>query len=116
MLARGRERLRFRLVRRGVAISAAATVLTGASLSAAAPKSMMVATVEAALNLVSGKTLTTCGVSVGVANLAKGGLTMYSKKLLLILALFFLTGTIAIWRPLRGGEQRRAGGPTGGGK
>ena len=97
MLHLGRKRLRFRLIRRGVTLSsAAATVPNGIGLSAAVPPTLAAATVQAALNVVSGQKLTACGVSAGVAALAKGALNMGAKKTLLILALTLSTGIIAI--------------------
>jgi RNA polymerase sigma factor (sigma-70 family) len=97
LLDRGRERLRFRLLRRGVTLSAAgAALLTHTTLSAAVPRKLAVFTVEAALNAVSGKTLAGCGVSEAVATLAMGELIMGPKKMLLIAALVLLTGTVAL--------------------
>ena len=98
LLDRGRERLRFRLMRRGVTLSvaASATLLADTALSAAVPLSLAAPTVKAGVNLVSGKTLAECGVSASVATLVKGGLIMGPKKIVLILAIVFLTGTIAV--------------------
>src|SRR5271166_2450533 len=56
LLERGRERLRFRLTRRGVALAAAASATMVAPLSAAVPPGLGVGTAQAALNVVSGKT------------------------------------------------------------
>jgi RNA polymerase sigma factor (sigma-70 family) len=70
MLERGRELLRSRLVRRGVALSAGslAAILSGNALSAAAPAALSDSTVKAALAFAAGK-LATAG---GAAGLAEG--------------------------------------------
>ena len=108
LLDRGRQLLRFRLIRRGLTLSAttSATLLTDTALTAAVPRALAVATIQAALNVVSGQKLTACGVSAGVAILAKGELMMGAKKMLLILALAFLTGTIAVSAGVWAGTRR----------
>ena len=69
LLDRGRERLRFRLQRRGVTLSAAglAAVLAETAWGATVSPQVAAPVLKAAMNLVSGKTLAACGVSEAVA-------------------------------------------------
>ena len=111
LLDRGRERLRFRLLRRGLSPAAAgsATLLTSTARSAAVSPPLAAATLQAALNVVSGQSLAVCGVSATVAKLTKGGLTMGPKKVL-ILALMLVAGALGggavIWAS--SGQNRAA--------
>ena len=111
LLDRGRDRLRSRLIRRGVTLStAAATTLlaeSGKPLSAAIAPSLFDATVQACLSVVSGRTLAECGVSASVVTLVKGGLVMSVKKFVLVLALGLLMGTASVAAVLwaNGGEE-----------
>ena len=100
LLDRGRDRLRSRLTRRGVTLSAAtsATLLAHPSkgMSVMVPRSLADSTIQACFNIISGKTLAECGVSASVVTLVKGGLVMSAKKMLMILALVLLTGAVAV--------------------
>jgi RNA polymerase sigma factor (sigma-70 family) len=92
-LARARERLRGRLVRRGVALSAAGGGLLGEDLIAAAPPALVTATLKAANLTVAGKTAAAAGVSASVAILVEGVLrTMLVNKLknLVVVVLAFV--------------------------
>ena len=106
LLDRGRERLRFRLSRRGVTLSAAGLAMvlgeTAWAATMISPR-LAVPTVLAGMNLVSGKTLVECGVSASVVTLVKGGLSMYPKKMLLVLALLLFGVGAAIWASAAGG-------------
>jgi hypothetical protein len=102
MLNRGRERLRFRLIRRGVtSTTASAGLLALSSLSAGVPNWLAASTAKAAVNAASGQGLSGCGVSAAVAALAKQGLVMDPKKNLLILAMLFLAGTLTFCAAMR---------------
>ena len=87
LLDRGRERLRFRLLRRGVTLSALLTT----ALCAAVPPLLAASTAQAALKLAAGQPLTGCGVSAMVANLTRKGLFMSAKRPILIMAFMLLT-------------------------
>lgn len=106
LLDRGRERLRFRLMRRGVALSAAgvATMLGETGWAATVSPVLAVPTVQAAMKLVSGKTLAECGVSASVVTLVKGGLSMYPKKMLLVLMLLLLGVGAVLWAANSGAD------------
>jgi RNA polymerase sigma factor (sigma-70 family) len=113
-LERGRDRLRSRLIRRGVTLSTAASgvLLADTVLSAAVPSTLAVATNQAAAKFAAGTALTACGVSATVAALTEGGLKMVSsKKSAAILALAFFTVVlgsgvgIAQWTDLAKGCQ-----------
>jgi RNA polymerase sigma factor (sigma-70 family) len=69
-LARGRELLRQRLVRRGLTLSAGALVLSEAAASAAVPAALLRATVQAAL-LVAGGRAAAGGLAAPVARLLR---------------------------------------------
>src|SRR5947209_5401395 len=87
LLERGRERLRARLVRRGLALPAG-VLLAEAALAVPVPPLLAVATLGAALRLAAGGKLNECGVSATVAGLAKEGLrVMGMKKLVTVLVL-----------------------------
>ncbi len=88
LLERGRERLRGRLIRRGLAPAAGAALLAESALAAPVPPLLAVATLRAALRLGAGEALCACGVSVAVMRLTEGGLrVMASKKVPLVLVL-----------------------------
>lgn len=103
LLHRGRERLRFRLIRRGVTLSAAASaaMLSNPALSATVPPLLASSTVQAALHLISGQSLAACGASAAVANLTKGGLIMGAHKMILGFTFVLVTVSLgvgaAIW-------------------
>jgi RNA polymerase sigma factor (sigma-70 family) len=96
LLDRGRERLRSRLVRRGVTlpVAGAAALLADAVVSAAVPPLLAVSTLKAAALFSMGKTLAGSGVSVSVAALVEGGLQMIGSKKAAMLVLLALAGTL----------------------
>ncbi len=71
-LSRGRERLRVRLLRRGVVPAAALTSFLAAEASSVVPSELSHATLRAATHLTTGKAVTAGVFSVQVANLMKG--------------------------------------------
>jgi len=105
-LTRGRDRLRDRLTRRGVALSAGiAAVLAEAGGAPAAPSAAMLdATVRAAVLSAAGEATLAAGLSEPVLSLVEGGLrTMFLNKLkpvalgALLLALVAGAGTHLLW-------------------
>jgi RNA polymerase sigma factor (sigma-70 family) len=93
-LERARDKLRSRLIRRGVTLSSAASgmLLADTALSAAVPPLLAFATNQAAARFAAGTALVACGLSTPVAALTEGGLKMVSsKKSTAILALAFFT-------------------------
>jgi RNA polymerase sigma factor (sigma-70 family) len=99
-LERGRDRLRARLVRRGVTLAGAgaATLLTDLAHACAVPPLLAVATVRAGVRVAAGSPLTGCGVAASVIALTmRGAHTMMRAKLLLVLAAsVLLTASIGI--------------------
>jgi len=97
-LEAARAALRGRLSGRGLELPAAlsAVLLADCSASASPALGVVASTVEAALSVFSGQALTACGLSARVVALAKGEMVMSAKKMLLVLVLAFLTGTVAI--------------------
>jgi len=91
-LARARERLRFRLERRGIALSAAAlsTFLADQSLSAAVSQVLSDATLQAASAMAAGKLLAGGAVSATIAVLVKGAIRDTSVKRIKLTALVVL--------------------------
>jgi len=82
-LARGRERLRSRLARRGLALSVGglATVLSQNAVSAAVPAALVSSTIQAAIPFAAGQAVAGL-VSASVASLTEGVLhTMFLTKL-----------------------------------
>jgi RNA polymerase sigma factor (sigma-70 family) len=100
LLERGRDRLRSRLIRRGVTPSAAvsASLLAGTSSSAMVPPNLTVSTVEAAVRFAAGNTLTACGISATAASLTEGCLTIMSLTRIKtpITITLLLLGTLAL--------------------
>jgi RNA polymerase sigma factor (sigma-70 family) len=96
LLERGRERLRRRLIRRGLAPAAAgAALLAETALAAPVPSLLAVATLRAALRLAAGELFRACGVSGTVIRLTEGGVgIMGSKKILLVLVLALGLGVL----------------------
>ena len=87
LLDRGQERLRSRLIRRGLALSVpslAALLGETAWAGMAISPRLAMPVVQAAMKLVSGRTLAECGVSASVVTLVKGVWVMSTKKALLI--------------------------------
>src|SRR5262249_53561688 len=110
LLERGRERLRARLVRRGLTLSGAgAAVLADPAPGAPVPPSLAAAAGQAALRLVAGEALTACGVSASVCRLTEGGLPMLGSKKLVI----FRARALGVGAAGRGAGLRaqRAAGP-----
>jgi RNA polymerase sigma factor (sigma-70 family) len=111
-LTRARERLRIRLRRRGVALSAGAltAVLSQSTVSAGLPIPMVDSTVQAAIQFAAGKAAAAGAVSARVAALTKGVLkAMLMTKLKAVAALLLavsVVGTgVGVWtyRALAGG-------------
>jgi RNA polymerase sigma-70 factor (ECF subfamily) len=98
LLERGRERLRGRLIRRGLAPAAAGTaLLADTALAALVPPFLAGATRRAALRLAAGELLRACGVSERVLQLTEGGLgIMGAKKGMLFLGLTLALGALGI--------------------
>jgi RNA polymerase sigma factor (sigma-70 family) len=95
-LARARDTLRGRLLRRGLTLPAVgfAFVLTKASASAAVPATLLTSTFQAAGALAAGN-LAAAGVSAAVATLTQGVLhTMMMSKLKLALAVVAACGVV----------------------
>jgi RNA polymerase sigma factor (sigma-70 family) len=98
-LERGRERLRVRLVRRGLLLSA---VLFGAGIphsaaSAAVPATLAVATVKAASLIAAGTALRGGAVSATVVALTEGALqTMFVTKLKMIATALLVTAALGV--------------------
>jgi RNA polymerase sigma factor (sigma-70 family) len=120
-LGRARERLRFRLIRRGLALSAGALAasLTGNALSAAVPTGVIGPLVKAAAAVAAGQLPASGLVSANAAALADAlirGMTMTKLKMVLtvLLALALVgTGTGALFhrlsaRPPTGGPPASA--------
>jgi RNA polymerase sigma factor (sigma-70 family) len=91
-LARARETLRKRLVRRGISLSAGAlTVVLAEKVSAAVPATLVHATVRTALATAGG------AASVPALSLAEGVLkAMFVTKLKIATALLFVAGLVAL--------------------
>jgi RNA polymerase sigma factor (sigma-70 family) len=88
-LARGRERLRGRLLRRGLTPSAAlvATLLSAEGLEAAISPILLASTIRAAMQFAAGKAAVTGVLTARVATLTQGVLrTMLMQKLRVVLA------------------------------
>jgi RNA polymerase sigma factor (sigma-70 family) len=97
LLDRGRERLRSRLIRRGVTLSAAGavTLLADTVSAATVPPFLAVTTIQAAARFAAGTALTPCGISTSVVALTEGGLRMTaSNTRTLILALALVAGVL----------------------
>ncbi len=98
LLERGRERLRARLIRRGLAPATVGSILlTETALAARVPPLLAVATLRIALGLGAVKCLASCGASAPVRSLIEGGLPMVgSKKLLLVLVFALVAGAVGL--------------------
>jgi RNA polymerase sigma factor (sigma-70 family) len=95
-LARAREVLRKRLVRRGVTLSAGAlaAALTPGTTSAAVPLALLDSTVRSAM-LVAAGSMATAGVSLPVAALTKGVLqTMFITRLTIVCGMVASVGLL----------------------
>lgn len=96
-IARGRQRLRSRLARHGLTLSAAglASLLLASAAPAAAPAALSRATLKAALALVAGGTAAAL-CSTRVAGLVEGGLrTMLPTKAKIVTSLLLVLGLVA---------------------
>jgi RNA polymerase sigma factor (sigma-70 family) len=117
-LARGRERLRGRLIRRGLAPSAglSGVVLSGEAAWAVVPTVLVDSTIRAAMAYAAGKATTATVVSSSVAALTKGILKMmFLHKLKMIAGALLTVGVIATgvggWAQQESrGTRRTAGG------
>jgi RNA polymerase sigma factor (sigma-70 family) len=100
LLERGRDRLRSRLIRRGVTLSAAvsASLLAGTTSSGMVKPNLAVSTVEAAVRFAAGNTLAACGISATSASLTEGCLTIMSLTRIktTIAITLLLLGTLAL--------------------
>ncbi|HEV3165054.1 MAG TPA: RNA polymerase sigma factor [Isosphaeraceae bacterium] len=108
-LARGRQRLRERLVRRGLAPSAGvlSASLAAECASAAVPRNLLDATVRAAMRYAAGKAATAGTVSASVASLTEGVLkTMFLTKLKTAVLVVGVVATGAgVWAKTDGNED-----------
>jgi RNA polymerase sigma factor (sigma-70 family) len=97
LLERGRERLRGRLIRRGLAPAAAgAMLLAETALASPVAPLLAVMTLRAALRLAAGASLGDCGLSGTVIGLSRGGLgIMGSKNVSLLLAITLALGILS---------------------
>ena len=94
-VSRARQQLRVRLVRRGVALTAAmcAIPLAQQAASAAVPAMLLKSTVTGALTCTLGKGATTAAMSAGVATLVQGATkSMSTMKLKTATVLFLVLG------------------------
>ncbi len=110
LLDRGRERLRGRLVRRGVTlpVAGAATLLADSMAPAAVPSLLAVSTVKAAALFAAGKTLADSGVAASAAALAEGGLHMIgSKKTVVVVLLVLFASMVGTGVALLASGQRQ---------
>ncbi len=100
LLERGRDRLRSRLIRRGVTLSAAvsASLLAGTASSAMVPPNLAVSTVGAAVRFAAGNTLAACEISATAATLTEGCLTimLLTRIKTTIAIMLLLLGTLAL--------------------
>jgi RNA polymerase sigma factor (sigma-70 family) len=110
-LESGREILRYRLVRRGVALSMALAGVTILSATAAAmPVSLGRMISQTALRIITGEVLTDV-VSVKVATLVKGGMqTMFLTQLKLAAAsvLMLSAACVGVWTAIPGASAQDA--------
>jgi Sigma-70, region 4 len=110
-LTRGRERLRTRLVRRGVAPAVALVrmAMPAPSASAAVPAGLVEATVRAACRIAAGAGATTAGaVPATVALLMEGAFhTMFSTRIQLVLVACGLIAGGAVVAAQQAGPTRR---------
>ncbi len=97
LLERGRERLRARLIRRGLAPAAvSALMLTETALAAPVPPLLAVATARVVLSSTTNG-LASCGASAAVRSLVEGGRPMAgAKNLLLVVAFALAAGTVGL--------------------
>jgi RNA polymerase sigma factor (sigma-70 family) len=112
-LERGRERLRVRLTRRGLTLSAAlcAGALAEATTTAAVPPAFLTRTVRVGLLYATGATSSAEGVSARVAALAEGGLNgFYVGKSKLVLAAVAAALAAGVGLTLIGPARPTAGG------
>jgi RNA polymerase sigma factor (sigma-70 family) len=117
-LDQARQRLRQRLARRGVSLTAilAAAALTGSTVRAALPEPLHQTTVLAALGFATGATAGAAGAAKAAA-LAEGALkTMFAGQLKVALAVLLslglaAVGTIALVRPTLRAEPPAAAAP-----
>ena len=115
-LARAKEKLRTRLARRGVTLSAAAfmAALSGKALSACVPTALRVSTAKAAA--VAAGQATTAGVASATAAVLAhgGGNAMFMTKVKVVAALLLVLGLAASGALLRGQKMSVAQAATGG--
>jgi RNA polymerase sigma factor (sigma-70 family) len=110
-LARGRECLRARLTRRGLApsVGAIGAILSAERVRAAVPPSLAEASVHAAMRLLTVKTAAEV-VSAGVLALTKGVLrTMFITKLKMAGMALLLVGFAATWAGVLGSQKEPSG-------
>jgi RNA polymerase sigma factor (sigma-70 family) len=110
LLERGRERLRGRLIRRGLApATAGVALLAETALAAPVPPLLAVGTLRAGQRLAAGGALRACGASATVIGMVDGGMgIMGHRKVLLVLALALAFGALGTGAGLL---AQRADGP-----
>ena len=95
-LARARDRLRGRLIQRGVGVSVAMLVPALAAEGAAVPRRLLESTVKAAMNVAALRATATGAVPAAVDALTQGVLrSMLMTKLKIVAAVFIATATAA---------------------
>src|SRR5262245_37366185 len=109
-LARGRERLRTRLARRGLGLTATAlaTALTANTAPAALPAVLTVATLRSARLFTAGKAAALAGVSPQAAALADGAVHAFFLAKVKLSVLVLAAGALVAGA---GGQVHREGGP-----
>jgi hypothetical protein len=97
ILARGRNRLRKRLIQRGLASSAAgALLLTETVLASSLSPQLCITTLRSALDITMGKGHHVCGLSARVSRLVEGGANVMGTRKIVMNVLFAL-GLGVVW-------------------
>jgi RNA polymerase sigma factor (sigma-70 family) len=117
-LERGRERLRIRLTKRGLALSAALSVCAlSPTIGSALPPTLLKSTILAAASIVAGNSKAAGLVSAHVAALTQGVIKAMFVSRLTTLAMTFLTisavavgsGAVALHRPAQAADSEQVG-------
>jgi RNA polymerase sigma factor (sigma-70 family) len=97
MLERGRERLRARLVRRGISLSAALAGPLLAERASAIPPLLAIATLDAGMKLAAGAALAECGLSPALTQLVRVGMQTMITRLTRIAAAATVLVLLSTW-------------------
>jgi multidrug efflux pump subunit AcrA (membrane-fusion protein) len=109
-LSRGREMLRRRLIRRGLAPAATSALLAARPSSAAVPCLLSQATIESAIRLSPGMPVPAGLVSASVSNLVKGAQrAMVVSRLTIAAGLLIATGVLGAGATALVGQERKDG-------